>query len=133
MAMTPEAKVKKRVRVKLDELGAYYVMPVTSGYGNSGAPDFLVCLRGRFIGIECKAGDNKPTPLQEKNFAAIESAGGSWLLINELNVDLVEPLLYQSISLRRNANGNERKKKTIESVTDSQDAGEGSPVKRNRA
>lgn len=132
MAMTPEAKVKKQVRNKLDELGAYYVMPVTSGYGNSGAPDFLVCFRGRFIGIECKAGDNKPTPLQEKNFAAIETAGGIWMVINELNVDLLEAILYHGISFRRNHNGNERKKKTIESSDDTQDAGEGSPTKRNR-
>ena len=53
---TPEAKVKAKVKAILKNLGAYYVMPVTSGYGNSGAPDFLVCIRGKFIGIECKAG-----------------------------------------------------------------------------
>ena len=52
MAMTPERRVKTQVRKVLDKLGAYYVMPVTGGYGNSGAPDFLVCLQGRFIGIE---------------------------------------------------------------------------------
>ena len=42
MATTPEGKVKKAVRRVLDELGAYYVMPVTGGYGKQGAPDFLV-------------------------------------------------------------------------------------------
>ena len=67
--MTPEAKVKKKVRDVLKALGAYYVMPITGGYGNSGAPDFVVCLRGRFIGIECKAGKGKTTALQEKNLA----------------------------------------------------------------
>ncbi len=132
MRTTPEGKVKKKVRELLNKLGAYYVMPVTSGYGNSGAPDFLVCLRGRFVGIECKANGGKPTPLQLKNFDAIEDAGGAWLLIDELNVDLLEPLLYQSISKPENRDGNQSKKKQVESRTDSEDAGEGSPVKRHR-
>lgn len=86
--MTPEAKVKKRVRKVLDELSnAYYVMPVTGGYGNSGAPDFIVCYKGKFFGIECKAGDNKPTALQYKNLLWIQNSGGTALVVNEQNVD----------------------------------------------
>ena len=50
--MTNEAKVKKKVRETLKALGAYYVMLVTSEYGSSGAPDFLVCWRSLFFGIE---------------------------------------------------------------------------------
>ena len=73
---TPEAKVKTRVKAILKNLGAYYVMSVTSGYGNSGAPDFLVCIRGKFIGIECKSGNKKPTALQLKNLDLIDKAGG---------------------------------------------------------
>lgn len=83
---TPEVKVKQKVKAVLKNLGAYYVMPVTGGYGRSGAPDFLVCYKGRFIGIECKAGKNKPTALQEKNLREIEDAGGSSLVIDEENV-----------------------------------------------
>lgn len=83
---TPEVKVKQKVKAVLKNLGAYYVMPVTGGYGRSGAPDFLVCYKGRFIGIECKAGNNKPTALQEKNLREIEDAGGSSLVIDEENV-----------------------------------------------
>ena len=93
MASTPEAKVKKAVRQVLDSLGAYYVMPVTSGYGNSGAPDFLICLQGRFVGIECKAGKNKPTALQELNLKKIRDAGGVALVVNETNVVNLNSLL----------------------------------------
>ncbi len=74
--MTPEAKVKKKIVAVLKEHGAYYFYPVTGGFGRSGVPDIIVCHRGRFIGIECKAGKNKPTPLQEKNLQDIEVAGG---------------------------------------------------------
>ena len=93
MASTPEVKVKKVVRQVLDGLGAYYVMPVTNGYGNSGAPDFLVCLQGRFVGIECKAGKNKPTALQELNLKKIRDAGGVALVVNETNVVNLNSLL----------------------------------------
>ena len=90
MAQTPERKVKSLVRKVLEELGAYYVMPVTGGYGNSGAPDFLVCLRGRFIGIECKAGKGKTTALQEKNLSQITQSGGIALVINEDGVSTLK-------------------------------------------
>jgi hypothetical protein len=83
---TPEAKVKAKVKAILKNLGAYYVMPVTGGYGNSGAPDFLVCLRGKFIGIECKAGKGRVTALQQKNLDLIDNAGGWTFVINEENV-----------------------------------------------
>jgi len=84
--MTPEAKVKKKAVQVLKELSAYYFYPVTGGYGRSGVPDIVVCYKGLFIGIECKAGNNKPTPLQEKNLDEIRAAGGTALVINEDNV-----------------------------------------------
>ena len=85
--MTPEAKVKAKVKRILAELGAYYAMPMTGGYGNSGVPDFLVCLRGRFYAIECKANGGKTTALQEKHLADIRGAGGVSLIIHEANVE----------------------------------------------
>ena len=35
MADTPESKVKKKVRETLNELGAYYAMPIGTGFGLS--------------------------------------------------------------------------------------------------
>lgn len=85
--MTPESKVKSRVKKILTEYDAYYAMPVTGGYGNSGVPDFLVCYEGRFYAIECKANGGKTTALQEKHLADIRAAGGVSLVIHEANVD----------------------------------------------
>ena len=99
MAMTPERRVKAQVRKVLDKLGAYYVMPVTGGYGNSGAPDFLVCLHGRYVGIECKAGKNTTTPLQEKNLRLIERSGGIALIVNDDNVGVFEETLGQVLAI----------------------------------
>jgi Holliday junction resolvase len=90
--MTPEAKVKKKVVAVLKQHDAYFFYPVTGGYGRSGVPDVIACHDGRFIAIECKAGKNKPTPLQEKNLSDIQAAGGVALVINEDNIDLVKAL-----------------------------------------
>jgi hypothetical protein len=87
--MTPEAKVKKKVVEQLKQLRAYYFYPVTGGYGRSGVPDIIGCYEGLFFGIECKAGNNKPTPLQEKNLKEIRAAGGLDMVVNEDNMHTV--------------------------------------------
>lgn len=93
MAMTPEAKVKKVVVAQLKALGAYYFYPVTGGYGSSGVPDIVGCYAGTFFGIECKAGKNTPTPLQQKNIDAINKADGIAFVVNEENMHEVKELL----------------------------------------
>jgi Holliday junction resolvase len=67
------------------------------GYGKSGVPDIIACYRGRFIAIECKAGYNKPTPLQEKELRAIEAARGVALVVRE---DTVEELVRILMEIR---------------------------------
>lgn len=93
MASTPEVKVKKQIRKLLDEAGAYYAMPIGTGYGNSGVPDFLLCHKGKFIAVEAKAGNNKPTALQEMHLTKIRAAGGIALVINETNLHTLKEVL----------------------------------------
>jgi len=90
---TPENRVKAKVKQVLKELDAYYAMPSSGGYGSSGVPDFLVCYRGRFYGIECKANGNKPTALQMDNLVRIRRAGGYGFVIDETNVDQLKDSL----------------------------------------
>ena len=56
---TPEKKVKQNVVSVLTEFDAYYFYPATGGYGRGGIPDIVACIDGRFIGVECKAGNKK--------------------------------------------------------------------------
>ena len=86
MAMTPEKKVKNKVVQILKQYGAYYFFPATYGYGRSGVPDVICCYRGHFIGIECKAGSNVPTAIQERELQSIEVAGGTALVIHDTNL-----------------------------------------------
>lgn len=93
MAMTPEARVKKQIRTILDAEGVYYAMPMGTGYGNSGVPDFLCCVAGKFVAIEAKAGKGQTTALQDANIHKIRCAAGVGLVINENSMDTLIPLL----------------------------------------
>jgi len=93
MALTPEVKVKRVVVAQLKELGAYYFYPISGGFGASGVPDIVGCYKGKFYGIECKAGKNKPTPLQLKNLTLITLAGGIASVVNEDNMRSIKQIL----------------------------------------
>jgi len=95
MANTPEGKVKASVKKILDELHVYHFSPFQAGMGRAGIPDIICCYNGRFIGIECKAGNNITTALQNRELAAIHAAGGFAFVIRETNIgELKERLLW---------------------------------------
>lgn len=90
--MTPEGKVKKAIKKWLMENDAYYYMPVSNGMGRVGAPDFIICLAGRFIGVEAKAPGNrgKATANQQREITEINKAGGYAIVVDD--VVQLEPL-----------------------------------------
>jgi Holliday junction resolvase len=91
--MTPEGKVKAKVVKLLKARGVYYFFPATHGYGRSGVPDIICCLRGKFVAVECKAGKNTTTALQDREIDAIRNAGGDVFVINESNLHELEDYL----------------------------------------
>lgn len=101
MASTPEKLVKQKVVKLLKAQGVYYFSPMTHGFGRSGVPDIICCIDGKFLGIECKAGSNKPTALQEKEMQAIRDAGGRAVVINEHNLTLLGDLLKEMVDDER--------------------------------
>lgn len=87
--MTPEGKVKEQVRTTLAAFsrnGLWSFMPAASGYGRHGVPDFIVCFKGRFIAIECKAAGGIPTDLQLLQLSLIQGAGGHAFIVDPSNV-----------------------------------------------
>lgn len=89
-----EKWVKAQVVKMLKELDAYYFYPVASGYMKSGVPDIVVCFKSHFIGIECKAGKNTTTEIQDRNLVAIKKNGGIAMVVNENNLDELKEYLY---------------------------------------
>ena len=93
MAQTPESKVKASIKKILLKHGIYYVMPIGSGYGNAGVPDFICNVNGRFLAIEAKAGRGELTALQIRNLARINADGGVGLTIREDMMDYLEGMI----------------------------------------
>lgn len=79
--MTPEGKVKAKVKKILNGADAYYFMPVQTGYG-SPTLDFLGFHRGNGFAIETKALGKKPTRRQEAIIHDIELSGASVFVID---------------------------------------------------
>jgi Holliday junction resolvase len=93
MARTPEKIIKDKVVAILKSEGVYYFFPATHGYGRSGVPDIIACVNGHFVGIECKAGGNKPTVLQERELTAIRDNGGVAVVVDEMNWDITRDIV----------------------------------------
>lgn len=93
---TPEGRIKKKVIALFKELDVWYFMPMPMGYGKAGIPDFVGCVAGFFIGVECKADrTKKPTALQVRCGDDIKEAGGAWMVVcdDESLEDLKRTLL----------------------------------------
>lgn len=86
MGMTPEGKVKAAVKKWLREHGAWFCMPMGTQFGQSGVPDFVCCIGGRFLAIETKAPGkrNNTTILQKQQIAAIHEALGMALVVDDV-------------------------------------------------
>lgn len=95
--MTPEGKVKAAVKKILTEAGAWYCTPLGAGYGRAGVPDFIVCHRGKFVAIECKAGKGKTTAPQDRELAAIGGAGGHTFVIREDGLGYLKTMLKDCV------------------------------------
>jgi hypothetical protein len=86
MSTTPEGKVKAAIKSWLKARGIYYFMPVQTGRGVVGVPDFLCCWDGRFIGIEAKAPGKRSntSALQDHQIMLIHQAGGAAVVVDDV-------------------------------------------------
>ena len=90
--MTPEAKVKAKVRRVLEAYpGLYTFWPVPTGFGKT-TLDVLGCWRGRFFAIETKAPGGKPTLRQVGAIRQIERAMGRTFVIDDVNSPVIDDL-----------------------------------------
>lgn len=100
--MTPEGKVKARIKGYLDTLGAdcWYFLPMMMGYGRKGIPDIIGCYCGIGFVIEVKADldMNDPTAWQARELEAFSRAGGIAILAD--SADQVKEAFEHAIQYR---------------------------------
>lgn len=95
--MTPEGKVKARVRAIFKKHKVWYTMPVGTGLGRGGVPDFIACVNGLFLAVETKSTvtHGKLTALQSREIEQIMAAGGVALVVTENDFDELEDMIVR--------------------------------------
>ena len=81
-AVGPEHRLKMRVAALLRgwEPPLWWLKVHGGPWQRRGVPDFIVCVRGRFLAIELKAPGRKPTPAQAVELARLQAAGAAVLV-----------------------------------------------------
>lgn len=81
--MTEEGKLKSKIRKELMARGLFFSNVAQGLYGGvAGDPDMILCLKGRFIGVEFKSEDGRQSVAQKKRQSQIEQNGGRYVIIH---------------------------------------------------
>lgn len=93
MPKQPEAKLNKKIRAVFEgaEARVFKIHGQEEGFQEVGIPDFLICLWGRFIGLEVKQPGGKLRPAQRVVLHEIFMAGGVAAVVE--TVEQAESLL----------------------------------------
>ena len=82
IAKTPEGKFQEQVIKYLKSLpNCWYVKIWGGGFMKSGIPDILGVINGRFIALELKAPNGRPSELQKRNIRLINKCGGYGVIL----------------------------------------------------
>lgn len=74
--MPQEKQYESKIRKYIDELGGWHVKFMGNAFTKAGTPDLLCCINTRFVAIEVKAQNGKPSELQIHALEAVHKAGG---------------------------------------------------------
>lgn len=85
-----ENKIKKYLETKKSWYIKYWA---GAAFTKSGIPDLIACCDGYFLGIEVKAPNGKPSPLQIHNLKEIDKAGGFGILLYPKDYELFQKFI----------------------------------------
>lgn len=88
--MAAEKNFENKIKGFLKDHGCWFLKYWGgAAYTKSGIPDILACCNGKFLGIEVKAKNGKPSELQLYNLKKIDEAGMFWTGIQTLIIDVL--------------------------------------------
>ena len=93
--MTPEGKVKAHLKALYRSLepAVMLTQPLGTVFNAAGVHDHILCVRGRFVSVEVKAGKNRLSPAQMHYGGRVARAGGLAVMVNEENIAWFETVL----------------------------------------
>ena len=87
-----ENKIKKFIKTLPK---AWFYKHWAGAYSQSGIPDIICCINGRFVGIEVKATNGKVSDLQLRNIKLINESGGVGLIVKPSDFDTLKDTLIK--------------------------------------
>lgn len=91
--MAAEKQFENKVKAFLKEQGVYFVKFFGCAFTRAGVPDLLCCVNGRFVAVEIKAENGKPSLLQLEEISKVHEAGGVALVIRPSDFDKFKGLI----------------------------------------
>ena len=78
----PEKNFENKIKKFFRKEGLYYFKFWGTMYTRAGVPDLIVCVNGRFLGVEVKSEVGKPSEIQLQNIREIRNNGGFGVVIH---------------------------------------------------
>lgn len=72
---------ENKIKSHLKSIGAYFIKTHGDRFSKVGTPDILACVNGRFVALEVKAENGKPSELQLYHIEQIKKAGGYGMIV----------------------------------------------------
>ena len=80
--------------IKLIEKNNGYVVKFNaSAISKIGVPDLLACINGKFVGLEVKKENGKPSEIQLWNIEQIKKSGGIAMVVKPSDYENIEKLI----------------------------------------
>jgi hypothetical protein len=88
-----EKVFENRIKRYIEDSGGWYVKFFANAYTRKGIPDLLCCVKGRFLGIEVKAQNGAPTPIQKFRCNQIRDSGGLAFIVYPSGFDQLKIII----------------------------------------
>lgn len=80
--MAREKQFENKIKKFLDNLpNVWHFKEFATAGSKCGVPDIICCINSRFVALEVKAENGKPSALQERNIRKIRNAGGYAVIV----------------------------------------------------
>ena len=79
--MAQEKNFENKIKSYLKSIGAYFIKTHGDRFSRVGTPDIIACVNGRFVAVEVKAENGKPSELQLYHLEQIRKTGGYSVLL----------------------------------------------------
>ena len=76
-----EKTFENKIKAYLKSIGAYFIKTHGDRFSKVGTPDIIACVNGKFVALEVKAENGKPSELQLYHLKQITSSGGFGAII----------------------------------------------------